>query len=587
MLAFKQLFNVFNYVEKNRRYKFLILLILIILSAFAEIVSIGSILPFLGALTSPDYIFEHPSAQVFIKYLNLSKPSEILLPVTIFFIIAIIFSGFIRLALLYLMANITHVIGADLSAKLYLSALYLPYADHVSKNSSRDIDEITIKANIVVGNMGDLIVLISSSFLLISIVSVLMYIDFFASLVIFTGFGASYFLIIVLNRRILMNSGEIIARESPNVIKALQEGFGGIRDVILDKTQSIFCEIFSKSDWPVRHARARIEFASASPRYLLETFGMLLIAIVAYILTQSPNGIIETIPVLGAIALGSQRLLPALQQMYYAWAGIISGQHSLHEVLVLLNRSDSLVQISSCNSANFSKEISVHGLSFKYLYNSPLILDDINFSVKKGEFIGFIGSTGSGKSTFLDVLMGLLNATSGFIRVDGVKITSENIADWQMLIAHVPQFVYLSDSTIAENIAFGVPVDEIDDKRVLEAAQNAQIADVIESWDEQYETKVGEGGVRISGGQRQRIGIARALYKKAQIIVLDEATSALDNLTERSVMNAIEALSGNVTVFIVAHRLSTLSKCSKIIEIEEGRVVKISSYADVMLNNVI
>ena len=587
MLAFKQLFNVFNYVEKNRRYKFLILLILMILSAIAEIVSIGSILPFLGALTSPDYIFEHSGAQVFIKYLNLSKPSEILLPVTIFFIIAIIFSGFIRLALLYLMANITHVIGADLSAKLYLSALYLPYADHVSKNSSRDIDEITIKANIVVGNMGDLIVLISSSFLLISIVSVLMYIDFFASLVIFTGFGASYFLIIVLNRRILMNSGEIIARESPNVIKALQEGFGGIRDVILDKTQSIFCEIFSKSDWPVRHARARIEFASASPRYLLETFGMLLIAIVAYILTQSPNGIIETIPVLGAIALGSQRLLPALQQMYYAWAGIISGQHSLHEVLVLLNRSDSLVQISSCNSANFSKEISVHGLSFKYLYNSPLILDDINFSVKKGEFIGFIGSTGSGKSTFLDVLMGLLNATSGFIRVDGVKITSENIADWQMLIAHVPQFVYLSDSTIAENIAFGVPVDEIDDKRVLEAAQNAQIADVIESWDEQYETKVGEGGVRISGGQRQRIGIARALYKKAQIIVLDEATSALYNLTERSVMNAIEALSGNVTVFIVAHRLSTLSKCSKIIEIEEGRVVKISSYADVMLNNVI
>ena len=219
--------------------------------------------------------------------------------------------------------------------------------------------------------------------------------------------------------------------------------------------------------------------------------------------------------------------------------------------------------------------------------NGVVANDGVNFSVKKGEFIGFIGSTGSGKSTFLDVLMGLLNATSGFIRVDGVKITSENIADWQMLIAHVPQFVYLSDSTIAENIAFGVPVDEIDDKRVLEAAQNAQIADVIESWDEQYETKVGEGGVRISGGQRQRIGIARALYKKAQIIVLDEATSALDNLTERSVMNAIEALSGNVTVFIVAHRLSTLSKCSKIIEIEEGRVVKISSYADVMLNNVI
>ncbi len=587
MLAFKQLFNVFNYVEINRRYKFAILFMMMILSAFAEIISIGSILPFLGALTSPDYIFEHSSAQVFIKYLNLSKPSEILLPVTIFFIIAIVFSGLIRLTLLYLMANITHVIGADLSAKLYLNALYLPYAEHVSKNSSRAIDEITVKVNTVVGNMGDLIVLISSFFLLISIVSALMYIDFFASLVIFTGFGVSYFLIIVLNRRILMDSGEIISRESPNILKSLQEGLGGIRDVILDKTQSIFCEIFRKSDWPVRHARARIEFASNSPRYLLETFGMLLIAIVAYILTQGPNGIIETIPVLGAIALGSQRLLPALQQMYNAWAGIISGQYSMQEVLVLLNRSDSPVQISSCNPANFSEEISVHGLSFKYLYNSPLILDDINFSVKKGEFIGFIGSTGSGKSTLLDVLMGLLNATSGFIRVDGVKITSENISDWQMLIAHVPQFVYLSDSTIAENIAFGVPIDEIDNKRVLEAAQNAQISDVIESWDEQYETKVGEDGARISGGQRQRIGIARALYKDAQIIVLDEATSALDNLTERDVMNAIEALSGKVTVFIVAHRLSTLSKCSKIIEIEKGHIVKESSYADIVLNNVI
>jgi ATP-binding cassette subfamily B protein len=221
-------------------------------------------------------------------------------------------------------------------------------------------------------------------------------------------------------------------------------------------------------------------------------------------------------------------------------------------------------------------------LGFRYAPQGPWVLQRLNLTISKGSRIGLIGATGSGKSTLIDIVMGLLEPTSGSLAVDDVVITEKNQRAWQAHIAHVPQAIFLADTTIAENIAFGVPIGQIDFSRVREAAQKAQIDQTIESWEKQYNTLVGERGIRLSGGQRQRIGIARALYKQAKVIIFDEATSALDNNTEGAVMQAIENLRDELTVVIVAHRLTTLKDCNKIVELNDGCVKRIGTYLEII-----
>jgi ATP-binding cassette subfamily B protein len=250
---------------------------------------------------------------------------------------------------------------------------------------------------------------------------------------------------------------------------------------------------------------------------------------------------------------------------------------------MLAQEADFMIGISkSLEGTRYMKEV-----AFRYAPEAPWVLQGVDLNIPKGSRIGFIGTTGSGKSTLLDLIMGLLHPTSGSLRIDGANITTQNYRAWQSLIAHVPQAIFLADATIAENIAFGIPPDQIDHARIRNAAQKAQIAQDIDSWSQQYNTVVGERGVRLSGGQRQRIGIARALYKQAEVIVFDEATSALDNETELAVIEAIENLGPEITVLIVAHRLTTLRSCKPIVELSDGHITRSGTYQDIVGSTVI
>jgi len=310
----------------------------------------------------------------------------------------------------------------------------------------------------------------------------------------------------------------------------------------------------------------------------MEAIGITLIAGLAYIMSLREDGLVTAIPILGALALGAQRLLPILQQAYHAYSSIKGSYSSFCDVLELLDQPlPNYINQPLPSPIHFEKDIQLTNLSFRYNNNIPWVLEEINLNISKGSRVGFIGVTGSGKSTLLDIIMGLLSPTKGQFLVDNKQITKENLRAWQMRIAHVPQNIYLSDSTIEENIAFGVPKEQIDHEQVIKAAEQAQIKELIEEWPQQYQTFVGERGIRLSGGQRQRIGIARAMYKHADVLIFDEATSALDNETEQAVMSAIDGLGKDLTILIIAHRLTTLKGCDQIVEVARADV-KIGTY---------
>lgn len=555
-----------------------------IVTSFAEIVSIGAVLPFLGVLTAPERMFSHPVAQPFISHLGLTAPNQLLLPLTVAFGVAALVAGSMRLFLLWASNALSYLTGADLSIDVYRRTLYQPYAIHVARNSSDIISGISGKARAMIGGvLMPILTIISSSIMLVAILVALLAIEPVIAIAALGCFGGIYGLIVRFTRKRLAINGERIARESDQVLKSLQEGLGGIRDVLLDGSQATYCEIYSKADLRLRRAQSDNVFIGASPRYALETLGMVLIAGLAYTLANGPEGIGKAIPVLAAMALGAQRLLPTLQQGYTAWSVIASSEASLKDVIELLDQpmpayANQPAQIP----IQYRQHILIRNVSFRYAPGSQCVLRNVNLTIARGARIGFIGATGSGKSTLIDIIMGLLPPSEGELSIDGQTVNSINHRAWQAHIAHVPQSIYLADISVAENIAFGLPVDKIDIERVRQAAKQAQIDEVIESWPNKYQTFVGERGVRLSGGQRQRVGIARALYKKADVIVFDEATSALDNETEKAVMDAIDSLNLELTIIIIAHRLTTLQKCSQIIELGNGGILRTGTYQDLV-----
>lgn len=555
-----------------------------VFASFAEVLSIGSVLPFLSALTAPDRVFAHPLAQPLINALNISSSGQLLFPLTVFFVLAALVSGAIRLVLLWVSTGLSSAIGADFSISIYRRTLYQPYSVHVSRNSSEVIAGISSKAHSLVGNaIQPVLTLLSSLLLLVAILAALIAMDPVIASVAFGGFGAIYLIVAGIARKRLAIDSDRVNHEATQVIKALQEGLGGIRDVLIDGTQAAYCDIYRNADMPLRRALANLQIIGASPRYGVEALGMVLIAGLAYVLAGRPEGIASSIPVLGALALGAQRLLPVFQQVYASWSSMRGGRASLQNALDLLDQPlPKYVDEPLPEPLPFSKAIALRKLGFCYTPEAPPVLTGIDLTIPKGGRIGIVGTTGSGKSTLIDIVMGLLLPTEGTIEVDGKSVTIDNHRAWQAHVAHVPQAIFLADTSIEENIAFGVPKEKIDNARVREAARKAQIAEIVESWPLQYQTLVGERGVRLSGGQRQRIGIARALYKNADVIVFDEATSALDNETENAVMQAIENLGQDLTIIMIAHRLTTLKNCTQIVKLANGKIERSGKYDEII-----
>jgi ABC-type multidrug transport system fused ATPase/permease subunit len=567
------LIRLWYHLNRRRRRHFVLLIGLMLISMFAEVVSLGAVLPFIGVLTASQSVLNYRLVGDAAKAWGYTSTDQLIIPLAVAFASMALLAGAIRMLLLWASMRLAFASGAELSIEVYRRTLYQPYWVHVARNSSTVLSGPAKVSGVVFGVLQPLLTLVSSIVLLVAVTLTLVIIDPVVATMAAIGFGGTYGLITWMARRRLRHNSQRMAHEETQVIKALQEGLGGIRDVLLDGTQPVYCEIYRRADHPLRRAQGNNLFISQSPRYATEALGMVLIAGVAYGLSRQAGGIATALPVLGALALGAQKLLPALQQAYTNWATIVGHHAYLLDTLELLDQPLPPEALQPAPAPlPFKDCIRFAGVRFRYGSDLPWVLDGLDLTIPKGARVGFVGRTGSGKTTTLDILMGLLLPTEGELLVDGQPITGSRIRAWQRTIAHVPQSIYLADTTVAENIAFGVPREAIDFDRVRQAALQAQIADFIESRKDGYDTFVGERGIRLSGGQRQRIGIARALYKQASVLVFDEATSALDNATEKSVMDAIEGLNRDITILIIAHRFTTVQRCDTIVELEHGRV---------------
>ena len=578
--------NLWNHLSKHRQKQFLILQVFIFIASFFEMLSLGAVLPFLTALSEPEYVFDFIYLQPFIKFFGISEAGDLVLPLTLMFVMLILFSALVRIILLWAMTRLSFTTGADLSIKMYRHTLYQDYEIHVSRNSSEVINGIITKTKTVTsGIIYPLLNLINSAVTILGILGVLLIADVFVTSIAFFGFGGLYLLVMLSTRSLLNKNSQVVANKSDLMIKSLQEGLEGIRDVLINNNQRFYTQLYKKSDLEMRQASWRNEIIASSPRFGMEAIGITIIAIFAYTATRNLGGIDQILPLLGVFVLGAQRLLPLLQKAYGSYSRIKASKYSLIDVVTLLDQPLPDIDNFEHSPISFRESIELNDLSFRYSKDSPWILKNMSLKIQKGSVIGIVGKTGCGKSTLIDVLMGMLMPTSGEMKVDNHLINNENKRSWQSHISCVPQNIYLTDSTIEQNIAFGVTDEEIDHSRVRRAARIAQITDLVDEWESGYQTIVGERGMRISGGQRQRVGIARALYKQSKVIFFDEATSALDDKTEQAVMKAIESLDKDITVIIIAHRLTTLKNCDQILRFQDNHSIQTLSYEELLKDN--
>lgn len=570
-------------MSTRRRRHFYAAVLVMLLGAVAELVTIGAVLPLLALVASPDSAREVAALRVIADLFGAEDSRSLLTASALLLIGAAVAALALRLWLTRVSLQFVLLLSHEIGTAVFARMLRQPYSYYVTRNSSellasQEKVQTVIWSVLMPGMQGTISVVIASA-----IITLLILIDPFTATIAAATLAFCYVGISFGVRRRLNRNSERLSSSASERMQTMQEGLGGIRDILLEQSQEVFESKYRCVDYEYRNAQVANNFIALAPRFLVEATGILLLALLTLYFSAKPGGVIAAIPVLGAMAVGAQRLLPLLQQAYTAWSAFTGNRQVLIDVVELM-RTPIVTSASRDRShppVAFRESIAFDRVSFRY-DNRGYALRDIDLVIPKGARVGLVGETGSGKSTMLDILMGLLDPTSGAVRIDGQVLDDRNRANWQAQIAHVPQAIYLADSSIAVNIAFGESDDALDRARVGDAARRAHLHDFICSLPEGYETAVGERGVRLSGGQRQRIGIARALYKQASVLVLDEATSALDSRVEAGVMRSIFALERDLTLLMIAHRTTTLAGCDRIVRLEAGRIVEIGTYEDLI-----
>lgn len=584
--------KVLKLLTTRERKRLYMLLGAMTVSALISVVGIASILPFLSLITNQALIQDNKFLNWFYLILNFQSANKFLIFTGAVVLFVLIVSNLLTFLTDWGLFRFSWARDFTMSKRLLERYLYQPYVFFLNQNTSElGKNILTEVQQTVKGVVIPLMQICSNGIVAFLIFTMLVAVEPLLAISVMVIIGGGYAIIYVIIKKKLNKTGKQRFRANAERFKAVDEAFGGIKQLKLLGCEEVFIKRYSKpcSDY-VRH-NATNQIISEIPRYIMEIFAFGGMIIVVIFLLATDRGFQEVLPLMGFFAFAAYRLMPALQKIFTSIASIRFNTASLNALYQdMYSFNNQLSQTTSCRQKypilHLQKDLTLKEITFSYPGTTIPVIDNLNIKIDTNTSVAFVGVTGTGKTTIVDIILGLLRPDSGNILVDGLEITDENLPSWQKNLGYIPQDIFLQDDTVTRNIAYGVHYEDIDMEAVERAASIANIHDfVMEGLPNGYQTIVGERGVRLSGGQRQRIGIARALYHDPEVLVLDEATSALDGATEKAVFAAIQNIAKTKTFVIIAHRLTTVKNCDVIYVLEEGKIVGQGKYEELMKSN--
>jgi HlyD family secretion protein len=588
---FKMIRQLFSLLTPRQVRQFYILQLLVVIMAFTELVGIASIAPFMALVGDISLLEKEGMFAQLYQMSGISSPVDFLFYTGLAVLLVLTSSTVISMFTVWKLSLYAARVGTEIADRLYTHYMQQDWLFHSSGSSAHLTKQVSTEAIRVTDQIIQPLMLMNAKVVLAAFISVSILI--YDPLIAVAGlllFACAYFLLYRLVRKRLQVNGRNMSRVLTQRFRLMNEGFGGIKDVLLLNRRYDFVARFQESGKIFARARGTNTAISQVPRYFMEliAFGAM-ISLVLLLIKLHEGNLGAVLPILAVYALASFKLLPALQQIYTGVAQIKGNAAAFEAIKDDLSKSLMTQQHAAKESMEtplkLKQKISLNNITFNYPDKLTPAVNNLNMVIPANSVVGLVGASGSGKSTVIDVLLGLITPQQGDVYIDDTRITAENKRAWQDTLGFVPQNIYLSEGTIAENIAFGLPAKDIDLNQVYKALQLANLTELVEQLPSGIDTKVGERGVQLSGGQRQRIGIARALYHEADVLVFDEATSALDGITEKIIMEAIHKFSGQKTIIMIAHRLKTVQKCDIIYMMDEGKVIDQGTYNQLLASN--
>jgi ATP-binding cassette, subfamily B, bacterial PglK len=582
--------DAFSLLTRRERWQLLGLLCLTVLMGLVQMIGVGSIMPFMAIVAQPERVTTNRWFAPVYDFLGFTSTHDFLL-----------FAGFVVLAIMtfgnalkaftsWCVLRFSSEMNYSLSVRLLEQYLSEPYEFFLNRNTSKLAKNILSEVREVVnGVITPALNMVAHGAVSLAILGLLLIVNPAIAVTAAGVFGGAFGIVYVLVRRKQLRLGKLRNRMASARFRVSLEALSGIKETKVLGREREFLARFSGPAKKYSEVNASNAAISDLPKYALETlaFGGIVVLVLYMLGTDGAVG--QALPMLSLYALASYRLMPSLQQIFRALGKIrffTPALASLRNDLSRAGRTQGLTGASEEAAAiDFRHEIAIDDVWFRYPGQEEYVARGIDLRIPKDSSVGFVGSTGSGKTTLVDVILGLFEPERGHVRVDDVALAPENVVAWRRRVGYVPQYIFLCDDTIANNVAFGLAAAQIDRVAVEQAARIANLHDFVMSLPDGYDTVVGDRGVRLSGGQRQRIGIARALYHDPDVLVMDEATSALDGITETAVMAAIERLAGRKTIILVAHRLSTVQRCDRIFLFDRGEIVATGTYEELLRDN--
>lgn len=585
----KELYKMLTPSQKKSLY---LLQIMIVFMAIFEVIGIASIGPFMAVVGDNTLIQSNAKLLALYEFSGVQNNNEFLIFLGVCVLALLTVASLFSIFTIWRLAMFGSRLGAEISDRLFGFYLKQDWMFHAMGSSANLTKQINSEASrLSNGVIQPLLQISARLFLVVIIVTAIFLFNPIVAIIGFSIFAGAYLIIYTLVRSELFENGRTISRLATARFKLLNEGFGGIKDTLLLGRQKDFVDRFDDTSAILAKVQGQNKTLEQVPRYIIEliTYGALISLILSLIIADGGN-LSTILPVLAIYALAGFKMLPATQQIYVGFAQIkanVSALDSIKDDLIASQGNTQQLSQLSIRKMTFKNQIELKEVSFAYPGKPAPVLNGLNLTIKANSIVGVVGPSGSGKSTTIDIILGLINPQQGQLLIDGTPINQENKRAWQNAIGYVPQSIFLTEGTIAENIAFGISTSEINYDQVKKAITLAHLDEMVAELADGIHAKVGERGVQLSGGQRQRIGIARALYHEADVLIFDEATSALDGLTEKMIMDAIHGFNGTKTIIMIAHRLKTVEKCDTIFMIEQGQLVASGTYAELIDTNAV